>query len=154
MTGWTVIDTFTSLFSANSAFSIKTLWCHDVMEVQPKNLRTWLKVVWHFWHCSTAATVCDSAWHVRLPDVLEPLEFAIKTGYVLNLWKTFCCPWVFSGVLKQLRNFSLLITLNNQESRLNNVFEQNNVQIYFILNGCVVKSELFKNSCAFIISIV
>ena len=26
------------------------------------------------------------------------LEFAIKTGYVLYSWKTFCCPWVFSAV--------------------------------------------------------
>jgi len=36
-----------------------------------------------------------------MSDVLERqglLEFVIKTGYVLDPWKTFCCPWEFSGV--------------------------------------------------------
>jgi len=47
--------------------------------------------------------------------------------------KTFCCPWVFSGALEsssaivKLFIIELLITLNIQESRLNNVIEQNNV---------------------------
>jgi len=27
------------------------------------------------------------------------LEFAIKSGYVLDPSKTFCCPWEFSGIL-------------------------------------------------------
>jgi len=26
--------------------------------------------------------------------------FAIKTGCVLDPWKAFCCPWVFSGVFE------------------------------------------------------
>ena len=43
------------------------------------------------------------AWSFNkvMPDVLERqglLEFVIKTGYVLDPWKTFCCPWEFSGV--------------------------------------------------------
>jgi len=28
------------------------------------------------------------------------LEFGIKTPYVLDSWKSSCCPWIFSGVLK------------------------------------------------------
>jgi len=28
------------------------------------------------------------------------LEFAIKTGCIIDTWKTFCYPWVFSGALE------------------------------------------------------
>jgi len=28
------------------------------------------------------------------------LEFAIKTRFGLDSWKTSCCPWMFSGVLE------------------------------------------------------
>jgi len=63
------------------------------------------------------------------------LEFAIKSRCVLDSWKIFCCPWIFFGVLEsswtvvKLCNVELLklITLFIQESRLNNVTEQNNV---------------------------
>ena len=61
------------------------------------------------------------------------LDFAIKTGYVFDYWKTFCCPWVFCGVFSgswtvvKLFITELLITVNIQESKLNNVIEQNNV---------------------------
>ena len=83
------------------------------------------------------------------------LEFAIKTRYVLDSWKTSCCPKMFSGVLEnswivfKLFIFELLITLNIQESRKNNVNEQNNVWICFILSifSCVVKRKLFKIGC-------
>ena len=61
------------------------------------------------------------------------LEFAIKSRFVLDSWKTSCCPWIFSGVLENswifLKIFigELLINLNIQESRINNVHEQNSV---------------------------
>jgi len=61
----------------------------------------------------------------RAPRIV--LEFAIKTRYVPDSWKTSCCPWVFSGVLEnslivlKLFIFELLIALNIQESRINNV---------------------------------
>jgi len=46
-------------------------------------------------------------WRLDLPKVARGpwaprtiLEFAIKTRYVLDSWKTSCCPWIFSGVLE------------------------------------------------------
>jgi len=72
------------------------------------------------------------------------LEFAIKTHFVLDSWKTFCCPWIFSRVLENswifLKFFikELLITLNIQESRTNNVNEHNNVRfVYFSISYMV-----------------
>jgi len=92
--------------------------------------------------------------NARHPRALRTfLKFAIKTGYVLDPWKTFCFPWVFSGVLEsswtgaKLFIFELLITLNIQETRLSNVIEQHNVYICSILNSCVAKSNLFKKIC-------
>jgi len=38
------------------------------------------------------------AWRPWAPRTF--LEFAIKTGYVLDPWKIFCCAWAFSGVLE------------------------------------------------------
>jgi len=95
---------------------------------------------------------------LRVPDVLERqgrtfLEFAIKTGFVLDPSKTFCCSWIFSGVLQnswtivKLFIIELLITLNLFEhSRIKikqcnwtkqrvDLFHLNNS----ILNSCVVK---------------
>jgi len=51
------------------------------------------------------------------------LEFAIKTRYVLESWKTSCCPWIFSGVLENywiflncsFKNYWLPWTFKNQE---------------------------------------
>jgi len=46
------------------------------------------------------------------------LEFAVKTGYVLDPWKMFCCPWVYFDVhestwtVVKLFFIELLITLN------------------------------------------
>jgi len=39
--------------------------------------------------------VARRAWAPRIV-----LEFVIKTHYVLDSWKTYCCPWIFSGVLE------------------------------------------------------
>jgi len=44
---------------------------------------------------SSASEVARRPWAPR-----TFLEFAIKTSYVLDPWKTFCWPWVFSGVLE------------------------------------------------------
>ena len=63
------------------------------------------------------------------------LEFAIKTRYVLDSWKTSCCPWIFSGSF--LNYWSLL---NIQKPRKNNANEQNNVYICFIFI-CVAKED-------------
>jgi len=27
-------------------------------------------------------------------------EFAIKSRFIVDSWKTSCCPWIFSGVLE------------------------------------------------------
>jgi len=83
------------------------------------------------------------------------LEFAIKAGFALDLSTTFCCLWIFSGVLEsswtdvKLFIIVLLITLNIQESRLNNVIEQNNVHICSNLKQlCINKYPLsFSNVC-------
>jgi len=42
---------------------------------------------------------CAHIAQLKLPDVLV-LEFAIKTRFVLDSWKTSCCPWIFSDVLE------------------------------------------------------
>jgi len=73
-------------------------------------------------------------------------EFAIETGNVLDPWKTFCCPQVFSGVLEnswivvKLFIIDLLIALKIQESKLNNVIEQV-IDAYLLLfsNICLKK---------------
>ena len=45
--------------------------------------------------------VCPSFKVARRPWAPRAfLKFAIKTDYVLDPWKTFCCPWLFSGVLE------------------------------------------------------
>jgi len=57
------------------------------------------------------------------------LEFAIKAGYVLDPWKTLVSLKIFLRPWKVAKLFivELLITLNIQESKLNNVIKQNNV---------------------------
>jgi len=47
------------------------------------------------WKYRVAGKVARRPWAPR-----TFLEFAIKTGYVLDPWKTICCPWVFSWVLE------------------------------------------------------
>jgi len=43
------------------------------------------------------AKVARCSWAPR-----TVLEFAIKTGYVLDSWKTVSWPWIFSGLWKFL----------------------------------------------------
>jgi len=76
------------------------------------------------------------------------LEFAIKTGYALDPWKTFCCPWMFSGVLEscwtvvKLFSNELSVTLIIQKPRLNNVFEQRKVSICWSQTTLLVKKAI------------
>ena len=44
---------------------------------------------------STSRKVARRPWAPRIV-----LEFVIKTHYVLDSWKTSCCPWILSGVLE------------------------------------------------------
>jgi len=74
----------------------------------------------------TTFNICNSDKVARRPWAPRfVLEFAIKTRYVLDSWKTCCCPWIFSGVLEnswivfKLFIFEILITLNIQESIIN-----------------------------------
>ena len=83
-----------------------------------------------------AEYICEVAYaqgYIELKVARRPwapktfLDFAIKTGYVLDPWKTFCCSWVFFAVLEsywtvvKLFIIELLIILNIQELRLNNI---------------------------------
>ena len=68
-----------------------------------------------------------AARHHWAPKIV--LEFAIKTHFVLDSWKTSGCPWIFTSVLEnswivfKLSISELLIALNIQESRINIVNE-------------------------------
>jgi len=84
----------------------------------------------HF-HIGLKTAVAEKCWFsakiVRRPWAPRTLlEFAIKAGNVLDPWKTFCCPWVFSVFLEnswtvvKLFIVELLITFNIREWRLNN----------------------------------
>ena len=42
--------------------------------------------------------MCKVARRPWAPRIV--LEFAIKTDYVLDSWRTTCCPWISSGVLE------------------------------------------------------
>ena len=78
------------------------------------------------------------------------LEFAIKTRYVLDSWKTSWWPWIFSGVLENSWIFFKFLIKNCWF----NVNEQINVQICSILNSCVVKSKLLQKRCVVIIRFI
>jgi len=80
------------------------------------------------------------------------LAFAIKTGSVLDSWKTFCCSWVFSRVLEsswrvvKLFIIELLISLHwtFKNLDLNTITEQNNLNFRF--------SVVMSVRCAVVIS--
>ena len=107
--------------------------------------------------CSTQPSL---HFKLRLLVVFERqrsfLEFAIKTGYVLDPWKTVSCPWVFSCVLEsswtvvKLFIIKLLIKLNIQESRSENVVWQTNVyNVHIIVALCatVIQQCLLEKMC-------
>ena len=88
--------------------------------------------------------VATSPLALRLPDVLERQELS------LNLLSKIVMSLILekhhvvlenSWIVFKLFIFELLITLNIQESRINYVNEQNNVNICFIFSS-VVKSLL------------
>jgi len=72
-----------------------------------------------------------------LQNILLYLRFS---GVFENSWK----------VVKLFKD-ELLITLNIQESRLNNIIETNHVLICSILNSCVVKSKPFARTVCIVL---
>jgi len=73
--------------------------------------------------------------YIRLPNVLEHRGLSLNllsklvSVYVIDPWKTLCCPLVFSSILEsywtimKLLIIELLITLDILDSRLDNVVE-------------------------------
>ena len=61
--------------------------CHNIILLKCKN-------IFNFASCLELVKVVRRPWAPR-----NFLEFAVKNGYDLDPWKTFCCPWVFRGGL-------------------------------------------------------
>ena len=80
------------------------------------------------------ATLLSANWGLSL----TLLSNSKLVAYVLDPWKIFCCPWIFSNVREssctvgKLLIIELLITLNIQKSRLNKVAWLNRITCRFV----------------------
>ena len=111
------------------------------------NLKLDLGLGIKFWLRLDLPKVARRPWAPR-----TVVEFPIKTRYVLDSWKTCCCPWIFSGVIEnswiafKWFIFEILIALKIQESRINNVIEQNkNKQCNWRINNVIEQNKKTRN---------